>query len=587
MTTNAGFNRFAPRAAGAVGPNRWDVLLLPLVIGTLFLITWGSGKMNAPYVLGTPIPISLEPGNLPEYALRTTLRMTLAMLGSLAFALLYGSLAAKSVAAGRVLIPLLDILQSIPILGFLSISVVGFVRLFPGSMLGPELAAVFAIFTSQAWNLTFSYYASLRMVPRDLYEVSRMLKLSPWQQFFRLEAPYAMPGLIWNMMMSVAGGWFFVVASEAITVDNMSIQLPGIGSYIALAIRSEDLPAVGYAILAMFIVILATDQLLFRPLVAWGERFKFEFTENQRPPRSWFLSLLRRAQFTRMFLAAVMRGMVVVQLVSALLASRQARQAFAWPRRLRWSVDGALLDRYWNALVVMAAAASTFALIRFVHAAVSFQEVGQVLLLGLITGARVLLLVAIASLLWVPIGIWIGLNPRIGQPAQPIVVLLAAFPANLFFPVAISAIVGFHLDPEIWLSPLMILGTQWYILFNVVSAAAALPSDLQEAAANIGLRGGMRWTRLLLPSVFPSYVTGAVTASGGAWNASVVSELVNWGSTSLSATGLGAYIATQTAAGDYPRVALGVVVMSLYVVLFNRVVWKRLYMMAEQRFSFV
>ncbi|HNC52064.1 MAG TPA: ABC transporter permease subunit [Accumulibacter sp.] len=587
MTTNAGFNRFAPRAAGAVGPNRWDVLLLPLVIGTLFLITWGSGKMNAPYVLGTPIPISLEPGNLPEYALRTTLRMTLAMLGSLAFALLYGSLAAKSVAAGRVLIPLLDILQSIPILGFLSISVVGFVRLFPGSMLGPELAAVFAIFTSQAWNLTFSYYASLRMVPRDLYEVSRMLKLSPWQQFFRLEAPYAMPGLIWNMMMSVAGGWFFVVASEAITVDNMSIQLPGIGSYIALAIRSEDLPAVGYAILAMFIVILATDQLLFRPLVAWGERFKFEFTENQRPPRSWFLSLLRRAQFTRMFLAAVMRGMVVVQLVSALLASRQARQAFAWPRRLRWSVDGALLDRYWNALVVMAAAASTFALIRFVHAAVSFQEVGQVLLLGLITGARVLLLVALASLLWVPIGIWIGLNPRIGQPAQPIVVLLAAFPANLFFPVAISAIVGFHLDPEIWLSPLMILGTQWYILFNVVSAAAALPSDLQEAAANIGLRGGMRWTRLLLPSVFPSYVTGAVTASGGAWNASVVSELVNWGSTSLSATGLGAYIATQTAAGDYPRVALGVVVMSLYVVLFNRVVWKRLYMMAEQRFSFV
>ena len=587
MTTNAGFNRFAPRAAGAVGPNRWDVLLLPLVIGTLFLITWGGGKMNAPYVLGTPIPISLEPGNLPEYALRTTLRMTLAMLGSLAFALLYGSLAAKSVAAGRVLIPLLDILQSIPILGFLSISVVGFVRLFPGSMLGPELAAVFAIFTSQAWNLTFSYYASLRMVPRDLYEVSRMLKLSPWQQFFRLEAPYAMPGLIWNMMMSVAGGWFFVVASEAITVDNMSIQLPGIGSYIALAIRSEDLPAVGYAILAMFIVILATDQLLFRPLVAWGERFKFEFTENQRPPRSWFLSLLRRAQFTRMFLAAVMRGMVVVQLVSALLASRQARQAFAWPRRLRWSVDGALLDRYWNALVVMAAAASTFALIRFVHAAVSFQEVGQVLLLGLITGARVLLLVALASLLWVPIGIWIGLNPRIGQPAQPIVVLLAAFPANLFFPVAISAIVGFHLDPEIWLSPLMILGTQWYILFNVVSAAAALPSDLQEAAANIGLRGGMRWTRLLLPSVFPSYVTGAVTASGGAWNASVVSELVNWGSTSLSATGLGAYIATQTAAGDYPRVALGVVVMSLYVVLFNRVVWKRLYMMAEQRFSFV
>jgi len=252
-----------------------------------------------------------------------------------------------------------------------------------------------------------------------------------------------------------------------------------------------------------------------------------------------------------------------------------------------WSVDGALLDRYWNALVVMAAAASTFALIRFVHAAVSFQEVGQVLLLGLITGARVLLLVALASLLWVPIGIWIGLNPRIGQPAQPIVVLLAAFPANLFFPVAISAIVGFHLDPEIWLSPLMILGTQWYILFNVVSAAAALPSDLQEAAANIGLRGGMRWTRLLLPSVFPSYVTGAVTASGGAWNASVVSELVNWGSTSLSATGLGAYIATQTAAGDYPRVALGVVVMSLYVVLLNRVVWKRLYMMAEQRFSFV
>lgn len=562
-------------------PNRWDVVLLPLVFGALFLLAWGSHQIAVPYEFGEQLPISLDPAMLPEYALRTTLRMGIALLCSLLFTFVYAKVAVSSHRAEQILIPLLDILQSVPILGFLSITVLWFVHLFPGSLLGPECAAIFAIFTSQAWNMAFSFYYSLRMLPKDLYQVANLFQLSAWQRFWKLELPYAMPGLVWNTMMSVSGGWFFVVAAEAITVSDRTVLLPGVGSYISVAIDHRDLKAVGYAILAMGVVILITDQLLFRPLVAWADKFKFEFAESQNAPQSWFLELLRRAGLPRMARA------LPVWLWERLRQFAPRRPAFRrplpQPRLWRW-VDP-WLDALWLVLLGGAAVASIVALARFVLSEASDAEVAHVFLLGLYTLARVVILTALASLIWVPMGVWIGLRPRLAQRIQPLALFLSAFPANLLFPVVVSFIVVHRLNPEIWLSPLMILGAQWYILFNVIAGAAALPSDLREAAANLGLRGWLLWRRVLLPAVFPSYLTGALTASGGAWNASVVAEVASWGSTTLTASGIGAYIAQQTVQGDHPRVALGIAVMSFYVLLFNRLLWKRLYAFAQQRLA--
>lgn len=578
-----------PRLVG-IAPNRWDAVLLPLVIASLFLFAWSTQQMAVPYLPGRPLPLSLDPSNLPGYAMRTTMRMLLAMAASLLFTFAYGGLAGKSARAESVLIPLLDILQSVPILGFMSITVVGFLKLFPGSLLGPEFAAVFAIFTSQAWNMAFSFYASLRMIPRDLYEVAASYRLSAWQRFWRLEAPYAVPGLVWNAMMSVAGGWFFVVAAEAISVEGFDIDLPGIGSYIALAIREQDLGAIGWAAIAMLLVILATDQLVFRPLVAWSERYRFEFTVSPTVARSWLLDLLRRSRLTR-----VLPRLLALPWEFSLRSLRRLPRLPLRPLRRRVGnlvrrseriLDRAL-ERSWGLLIVGGAAIATILLIRFVRSEVGYDEIAHVFELGLITGLRVVTLIALATVIWVPVGVWIGLNPGLAQRVQSMVVFLAAFPANLVFPLAVSGIVAWQLNPEIWLSPLMILGTQWYILFNVIGGAAALPADLKEAAASLGLRSWQVWRRMLLPAVFPTYVTGGLTASGGAWNASVVAEVASWGAISLHATGIGAYIAQQTSAGDHPRIALGVSVMSLYVVLLNRTLWERLYALARSRFTFI
>lgn len=560
-------------------PNRWDFLILPMVLAALFLLAWGTHQMVAPYRAGEVIPISLDPANLPEYALRTTLRMAAAMVLSLVFTLTYATLAAKSARAEKLLIPLLDVLQSVPILGFLSITVTGFIVLFRGSQMGPEAAAIFAIFTSQAWNMAFSFYHSLRMLPKELYQVADVFQLSAWQRFWKLEVPFAMPSLIWNAMMSVSGGWFFVVASEAISVAGHTVMLPGIGSYIALAIQHKDLAAIGYAILTMFVVILLYDQMVFRPLVAWSDKFKFELSEAQEVPNSWLLTLMQRTRLTRkLLLLPALVWEISLKLFRGIPARPVSRLHLQLGRRQQ-----RLLDRLWGTAVAGAALFGAFLVARYVLAEVSFGEIGQVFLLGLITALRVFVLIFLATLFWVPVGVWIGLRPGWTQRAQPIVLFLSAFPANLLFPLAVVLISRNHLNPEIWLSPLMILGTQWYIVFNVIAGAAAIPNDMREAAVNLGMRRSLIWRRMILPAIFPAYVTGGLTASGGAWNASVVSEVVNWGSVTLSATGLGAYIAQQTVAGDYARIALGISVMSLYVIFLNRVVWNRLYRYAQER----
>jgi NitT/TauT family transport system permease protein len=523
--------------------------------------------------------ISLDPANLPEYAMRTTLRMLAAMVASLTFTLVYGTLAAKSRRAGLVLVPILDILQSVPVLGYISFTVTFFLALFPGRVLGAELAAIFAIFTSQAWNMTFSFYQSLRTVPRDLDEVSRGFHLTSWQRFWKLEVPFSMPGLIWNMMMSMSGGWFFVVASEAITVGNHTITLPGIGAYLAAAISEKNLHAIGWVILTMTVVILAYDQFLFRPLVAWSDKFRMENTSSGDAPESWLLDLIRRTRLIHRLLVPI--GWMFAKAARVPIRWPSVGPVkFAKPAVLKPSRTG---DIIWAVIVVLATAFVVYRVVAYVRTGVTLDEVGHVFVLGLITLLRVTVLIALASVVWLPIGVLIGLRPALAEKIQPVAQFLAAFPANLLFPVFVIVIVKFNLNPDIWLSPLIVLGTQWYILFNVIAGASAYPNDYREAAKNFRIRGWQWWRQAMLPGVFPYYVTGAITASGGAWNASIVAEAVQWGDTRLAAHGLGAYIAQYTAAGDYPKIILGIAVMSLFVSLFNRVLWRPLYAYAESR----
>ena len=556
-------------------PNWRDLVALALLLALILLLGSGARQMLGPFTAAQQPEISLSATALPAYALRTTIRMLAAIVASLIFTFTYATLAAKSRKAEMVLIPLLDVLQSVPVLGYLSFTVVFFVSLFPGSVLGPELAAIFAIFTSQAWNMAFSFFQALRTIPHDLAEASHSFRFSPWQRFWRVEVPFAMPGLIWNTMMSMSGGWFFVVASEAISVGDLQIALPGIGSYVARAIQERNLHAVGWAILAMTATILIYDQLLFRPLVAWADKFRYEQTAAQAVPRSWILDLLRQTNLLRASWRPI--GGVIQTVVRARLAFlsyiRIDRESPAFP----------IVGLVWYASVIAAIGYLAWSLWQHAEAALSWSDVADAVRNGGLTLLRVTILIAIATLIWVPIGVAVGLRPSLAEKVQPLAQFLAAFPANLLFPIAVYLVVRFDLSPAIWLSPLMILGTQWYILFNVIAGATAFPSDFREAAASFRIPGWHWWRDVILPGIFPYYVTGAITASGGAWNASIVSEAVSWGSTKLSGGGLGAYIAQQTEAGDYPRIALGIAVMSVMVVAMNRLLWRPLYAFAEER----
>ncbi len=561
--------------------NGWDLVAAPLVLIVIFLFAWGGRDMNTPYQVGDALAIDLDPLSLPYYALRTVLRMFAGLGVSLIFSLGYAALAAKSRQAEKLLIPVLDILQSVPILGFLTITVTGFISLFPGSLLGVECASIFAIFTSQAWNMTFSLYQSFRTVPGELKEAARMFHLGSWGIFWRLEVPHAIPNLVWNMMMSVSGGWFFVVASEAITVSGQTILLPGVGSYIAQAIDQKDIAAVGWAVLTMLVVILIYDQLFFRPLLAWSSKFRAEQAPDEEIARPWFLIALQRAGIVAgaRALAELIRGWV-----GSLTARMRDPKAETAP--INPGLDpriGRTVVFVWNGLLILGAAWAGWELYRFITASLTLGEVWTVFLLSLATAARVLILIALATVVWVPVGVWIGLRPNVAVIAQPIVQFMAAFPANMFFPVAVVLIVKFDLNVEIWVSPLMILGTQWYIAFNVISGALALPRDLHYVAGNLGVTNWLWWRRLILPGIFPAYITGAVTAAGGSWNASIVSEVVKWGDTTLTATGVGAYIAKATEAGDFPRIALGIAMLCLFVTVFNRLFWRRLYDVAAER----
>ncbi len=558
-------------------PNGFDVAALLAVTALLIAVAHAARHTFAPLeVVPQTTAIRLDPAYLPGYALRTVMRMFAALSCSLLFTFTYATFAAKSRRAGLVLVPILDILQSLPIFGFLTFTVTFFLGLFPGQVLGAELAVIFVIFTSQAWNMAFSMYQSLKTIPSDLEEATRGFGLTPWQRFWRLDVPFATPGLVWNMMMSMSGGWFSLVASEAVTVGNTSFQLPGIGSYIALALVSKNIRAVLYAIGAMLLVILAYDQLLFRPLVAWSAKFRFETTQVDAGRDPWMLAMLRRTRVLRR--AGDALGSLFFGFTGLRLAPRRAarvRRDRAASRR-----TDIVLFALLGVVVIWAA----WRIVTFCVAGhLTLADLGTAFVLGLYTLTRVIILMTLATLVWVPLGVLIGLSPKWSRVLGGAAQFLAAFPANLFYPIFVVLIVRYALNPDVWLTPLIILGTQWYIAFNVIAGAAAFPGDLQEAAKNFRVGGLLWWRRVILPGIFPYFVTGAITASGGCWNASLLAEVATWGNVTIRAHGLGAYIEEATFKGDTARVLLGMVVMAGFVLTFNRLVWRPMYAYSSKR----
>ncbi|MFI1198738.1 ABC transporter permease [Streptomyces sp. NPDC020883] len=567
------------RVAGRMSRMGWvDVVVAAAVLVLLYATLRVGQGTTVRFATGQNVHVDTDPGRLPYDAARSLLRMFVALAISTVFTFVYAVAAARSRRLERILIPALDILQSVPVLGFLTVAVTGFVALFPGSMLGLECASIFAIFTSQAWNMTFGFYHSLTSLPRELDELSRSFRFTRWMRFWKVELPAGAIGLVWNGMMSFGGGWFFLVASEAISVNNRDYALPGVGSYAGAAIADGDLGKVGWAIVTMAVMVIGVNFLFWRPLTAWVEKFKNEQSEASEVQRSYVLDLLRRSHWPALagrLLGPVGRGLAR----AGRIFGTDDRRLLTDRRRQRTGditfavVAGGMI--LWGLTD----------LVGYLRDRTGLGVFGEPLLLGLATLARVVVVVVGATLVWVPIGVRIGFSPKLTRIAQPLVQILASFPANFLFPLAVWFFLRTGLSLDVGGVLLMALGAQWYILFNTIAGAMSIPTDLREAMDDLGIHGWQRWRRLILPGIFPSYVTGGITASGGAWNASIVSEIVPFGATTLTATGLGAYISHATAHGDFPHLIAGVAVMSLYVVGLNRLFWRRLYRLAETRYA--
>jgi NitT/TauT family transport system permease protein len=556
-----------------------DLVVFAGGVVLLWLLIRLSHGVSVPWTPATaPATVSTDPAELPYYAARSLARMFAALALSVLFTFVYATAAARLRRAEKVLLPVLDILQSVPILGFLSVTITGFIALFPGSELGLEAASVFAIFTSQAWNMTFAFYRTLVSQPRELDEAARLMRLSRWQRFWRVDVPSGMIPLVWNGMMSFGGGWFFLTVSEALSVNNQDYALPGIGAYVAAASDAGELDKVLLAIAVMIVMVVGVNVVFWRPLTAWAERFRVEESEAAEAPRSVVLDLLRRSRIPAALGAVCGRLVFPADRVMAVfgLAEHPLRVAV---RRRRAG------DVVFAAAVLALIGYGLTRVISFIADTAGFAEVGQAVALGLVTFARVIVLVIAATLVWVPVGVWIGLNPRVSRLAQPVVQVLASFPANFLFPLVTGVLLATGVSLDWGGILLMALGAQWYILFNVIAGASAIPNDLREAAANLRLPRALWWRRLALPAIFGSYVTGGITAAGGAWNASIVAEIVSYHGATLTATGLGAYISDATHTGNAGHILIGVGVMSLYVVGLNRLFWRRLYALAERRYS--
>ena len=568
-------------SASEVTPTpRWiDAILLLAIAALGYGVMRAAAEWRAPLSTGMTIDLSLA--RLPYYAALSTLRMAIAYVVSLVFSLVYARVAAGSRGAERIMLPLLDILQSIPILSFMPGVVLGLAALFPGRTLGLELAAIILIFTSQAWNLAFSFHQSLITIPRELSEAASVYRLGRWRRFTKLELPYGAIALIANSMMSWAGGWFFLMASEQFTLGDKNLRLPGLGSFLAAAADAGKGSALAVGLLTLITVIVLLDQLLWRPLVAWSDRFKFEQTGSADAPTSAVFEALQGSTMVTWFRTRV-SGRVFTAVDRVLSSSRQrSTSALAEEEASRWV----------PAVLTFAAAAFLLGLVAWgawsaahVVAGLTWADWRYVFQCAGATFLRTTVALLLAAAWTVPVGVAIGMNPRLARRFQPLVQIAASVPATAVFPVLLFALLALPGGLNMAAVALMLLGTQWYVLFNVIAGAMSIPSDLREAAVTYHVTGWRRWKTLILPAIFPYLVTGMITATGGAWNASIVSEYVTFAGKKVSTVGLGALIAQAADGGHFPLLLAGTLVMSAIVIAGNRLVWRRLYVLAESRF---
>jgi NitT/TauT family transport system permease protein len=574
-----------PPAIRRPAGSRWSWSFLIDISVFLFVFAGIYGVYAIGHTWLGPVPaqadISQSPRALPLYALYSVVRIGVAYALSLAFALAYGYLAARSKRAEIVLVPLLDILQTIPVLSFLPGVMLAMVALFPHSQLGIELGSIILIFTGQVWNIAFSFYSSLKGIPRELREAAIIYRFGRWQRFVELDLPYSTIGLVWNSMMSVAGGWFFLMACEMFVLGNRDFRLPGLGSFLQTAASHGNTRAVLWGLGAMVTVIVLLDQLIWRPVIAWADKFKFEQVESARAATHNLLSLLGRASFVIRLYRLAVRPVIDWITVNVAVGARRAAESFTVPKRQ--STRRSLLI----VLAVVILVGVAFAVF---HAARELADLSRADYFTLLRSAGFTLLRVNAALLlgalWsVPVGVAIGFSPRLARIAQPLAQIAASIPATALFPVILLFLIRFRGGLELAAMLVMLLGTQWYILFNVIAGAMAIPTDLKEASSIFRFGSWDRWRYLILPGIFPYLVTGMVTASGNAWNASIIAEYFHFQGRILSTIGLGSAISSASDAGRFDILLASTLIMATIVVLINRLLWRRLYRLASTRFK--
>ncbi len=553
--------------------NLWDIIITFSIMVIFVSGAWSIAQMNLPLEKVQNQTISLDIIYLPLYTFRSVIRMLLGLLLSIWFTITFGTWAARNVRAERIIIPLIDICQSVPILGFLTLFSWGLLLLFPGSILGAECAAIFAIFTSQVWNMTFSFYQSLKNIPEDYLELCQIYQLTPWQKFLRVEVPFAMPSLAMNMMLSLSASWFFVVASEVINFQVYSIKLPGIGSYIQQADDAGNISAIVYALIAMLIAIITTNQLIFNPIFHWISRYQ---NQGGQEYRSWVVNICSKTKWIKSIFS------LMGQLQNTYMQKRPRKKALDHQESQK---KLAAINNIWLffeiSLILILGSITCYSFFFFT----SFEECASIFYLGFLTFLRIVVMLLLSMIIWVPIGVWIGLKKQAPKYCLPIVQILAAFPVNLVYPIMTLLIIKYQLNPEVWVSPLIILGTQWYILFNVIAGTMSIPKDLRVAVKSFHLTSFSKWQTLILPAIAPDLLTGVITAAGGAWNASIVAEYITWNGNTIVASGIGSYITEATYSNAYNFQALGIIVMCIYVVVINRFIWAPLYNYTQNRFK--
>jgi NitT/TauT family transport system permease protein len=574
-----------PPAIRRPAGSRWTWSFLIDISVFLFVFAGIYGVYAIGHTWLGPVPaqadISQSPRALPLYALYSVVRIGVAYALSLAFALAYGYLAARSKRAEIVLVPLLDILQSIPVLSFLPGVMLAMVALFPHSQLGIELGSIILIFTGQVWNIAFSFYSSLKGIPRELREAAIIYRFGRWQRFVELDLPYSTIGLVWNSMMSVAGGWFFLMACEMFVLGNRDFRLPGLGSFLQTAASHGNTRAILWGLAAMVTVIVLLDQLIWRPVIAWADKFKFEQVESARSATHNLLSLLGRASFVIRLYRLAVRPVIDWITVNVAVGARRAAESFTVPKRQ---------NTRRSLLIVLAVVILVGVAFAVFHAARELSDLSRADYFTLLRSAGFTLLRVNAALLlgalWtVPVGVAIGFSPRLARIAQPLAQIAASRPATALFPVILLFLIRFRGGLELAAMLVMLLGTQWYILFNVIAGAMAIPTDLKEASSIFRFGSWDRWRYLILPGIFPYLVTGMVTASGNAWNASIIAEYFHFQGRIVSTIGLGSAISSASDAGRFDILLASTLIMAGIVVFINRTLWRRLYRLASTRFK--